>query len=90
MALQKSCIDHYAYFCFGNLKYEEGDLYAAMENYTKAIQVNFTEDLYSFYLEAVKKDKSKDYHGAIKYFSEVVEIDQSDEILFFLGQYKIS
>ena len=88
-ALTKSCTDHYAYFCLGNLKYEEGEEFAAIENYTKAIQINFDEEYYLIYLEAIKRENLKDYKGSIDYFSKAIEIYPNDYLAYlFRGNLK--
>ena len=66
------------YYNRGIDKYDIGDYYGAISDYTKAIEIN--PNLHQAYYNRgwIKSSKLKDYYGAISDYTKALEINPSD------------
>ena len=61
------------YYNRGIKKYDRGDYYGAISDYTKAIEIN-PRDADAYYNRALAKDDLKDIYGAIADYTKSIEI----------------
>jgi tetratricopeptide (TPR) repeat protein len=62
------------FFNSGIKKNKAGDYQGAIEDYTKALEIN-PKNSYSYYNRGNSKSKLKDYLGAIEDFTKAIEIN---------------
>ena len=67
------------YFNRGILKYDRGDLYGAIADYTKAIEIN-PNDADAFFNRALAKEDLRDYYGAIADYTKSIEINPEVDV----------
>ena len=63
----------YFYFNRGIKKYDQGDYYGAIADYTKVIEINSRHDD-AFFNRGIAKEELKDYYGAIADYTKAIEI----------------
>ena len=63
-------------------KEKTGNMYDAIEEYSKAIEIN-PEDASAYYNRGNKKSDLKDYRGAIKDYSKAIEIDPENASAYY-------
>jgi len=63
----------YFYYNRGIKKYDRGDYYGAIADYTKAIEIN-SRDADAFFNRGLAKEDLKDYYGAIADYTKAIEI----------------
>ena len=61
------------YYNRGVRKYDRGDYYGAIADYTKAIEIN-SRDADAFFNRGLAKEDLKDYYGAIADYTKAIEI----------------
>ena len=65
------------YYNRGVRKYDRGDYYGAIADYTKAIEIN-SRDADAFFNRGLAKEDLKDYYGAIADYTKAIEINSRD------------
>ena len=69
------------YFKDGNQNYDYGDYNAAIESYTKALEISKAPSIY--YNRANAKSLIKDYVGAIQDYNQAINMDSLDYASFY-------
>lgn len=70
------------YFYSAYDKAENGEYYGAIEDYTKAIEIN-PNYANAYYNRGIAKKNLEDYYGAIADFSEAIELDPDDAAAYY-------
>ena len=76
--------DHLAYFIRGRFGWEcDKDLNAAIDDFSKAYQLNRKFNYYYLYFEATKSEINENYMESINFFTELIKQNNFDSFAYY-------